>query len=377
MPVRMAVPKEIFSGERRVALDPSVAERFTKLGAEILVQKGAGKGAHFKDEAYDGKARLIDDAATLYAEADIIFKVQPPTLEELDLIREGAVIVSFLQPHRYPDMVRKLCDKKITSFAMELVPRISRSQSMDALSSQASIAGYKVALMAAELASFFFPMLTTAAGTIRPAKVVVVGAGVAGLQAIATCKRLGAQVEAYDIRAAAKEQVESLGARLIDTGISAEGVGGYARELTDEEKRKQSEVLAKHVAAASAVITTASLPGRDAPKIITRAMVEAMKPGAVIVDLAAESGGNCEVTEPGKTIEYNDVIVHGPVNIPSLIPVHATEMYAKNLYNFLSPMIKDGQLQLDWNDQVIKESVLTHQGEVKHEPTGRRLRGAS
>ncbi len=377
MPVRMAVPKEIFSGERRVALDPSVAERFTKLGAEILVQKGAGKGAHFKDEAYDGKARLIDDAATLYAEADIIFKVQPPTLEELDLIREGAVIVSFLQPHRYPDMVRKLCDKKITSFAMELVPRISRSQSMDALSSQASIAGYKVALMAAELASFFFPMLTTAAGTIRPAKVVVVGAGVAGLQAIATCKRLGAQVEAYDIRAAAKEQVESLGARLIDTGISAEGVGGYARELTDEEKRKQSEVLAKHVAAASAVITTASLPGRDAPKIITRAMVEAMKPGAVIVDLAAESGGNCEVTEPGKTIEYNDVIVHGPVNIPSLIPVHATEMYAKNLYNFLSPMIKDGQLQLDWNDQVIQESALTHQGEVKHEPTGRRLRGAS
>ena len=377
MPVRMAVPKEIFSGERRVALDPSVAERFTKLGAEILVQKGAGKGAHFKDEAYDGKARLIDDAATLYAEADIIFKVQPPTLEELDLIREGAVIVSFLQPHRYPDMVRKLCDKKITSFAMELVPRISRAQSMDALSSQASIAGYKVALMAAELASFFFPMLTTAAGTIRPAKVVVVGAGVAGLQAIATCKRLGAQVEAYDIRAAAKEQVESLGARLIDTGISAEGVGGYARELTDEEKRKQSEVLAKHVAAASAVITTASLPGREAPKIITRAMVEAMKPGAVIVDLAAESGGNCEVTEPGKTIEYNDVIVHGPVNIPSLIPVHATEMYAKNLYNFLSPMIKDGQLQLDWNDEVIKESVLTHQGEVKHEPTGRRLRGAS
>jgi NAD(P) transhydrogenase subunit alpha len=377
MPVRMAVPKEIFSGERRVALDPSVAERFTKLGAEILVQKGAGKGAHFKDEAYDGKARLIDDAATLYAEADIIFKVQPPTLEELDLIREGAVIVSFLQPHRYPDMVRKLCDKKITSFAMELVPRISRAQSMDALSSQASIAGYKVALMAAELASFFFPMLTTAAGTIRPAKVVVVGAGVAGLQAIATCKRLGAQVEAYDIRAAAKEQVESLGARLIDTGISGEGVGGYARELTDEEKRKQSEVLAKHVAAASAVITTASLPGREAPKIITRAMVEAMKPGAVIVDLAAESGGNCEVTEPGKTIEYNDVIVHGPVNIPSLIPVHATEMYAKNLYNFLSPMIKDGQLQLDWNDQVIKESVLTHQGEVKHEPTGRRLRGAS
>jgi NAD(P) transhydrogenase subunit alpha len=377
MPVRLAVPKEIFPGERRVALDPTVAERFTKLGAEVLFQKGAGRGAHFIDDSYANKVRFVEDAQALYTEADVIFRVQPPTLEELDMIRDESVIVGFLQPHRYPDMVHKLCDKKITSFAMELVPRISRAQSMDALSSQASIAGYKVALMAAELASFFFPMLTTAAGTIRPAKVIVVGAGVAGLQAIATCKRLGAQVEAYDIRAAAKEQVESLGARLIDTGVSAEGEGGYARELTDEEKQRQVEVLAKHVAAASAVITTASLPGREAPKIITRDMLKGMRPGAVIVDLAAESGGNCEATEPGKTIEYENVIVHGPVNIPSLIPVHATEMYAKNLYNFLSPMIKEGQLALDWEDEVIKESVLTHAGEVKHEPTGRRLRGAS
>ncbi len=377
MPVRLAVPKEIFPGERRVALDPTVAERFTKLGAEVLFQKEAGRGAHFIDDSYANKVRFVEDAQALYTEADVIFRVQPPTLEELDMMRDESVIVGFLQPHRYPDMVHKLCDKKITSFAMELVPRISRAQSMDALSSQASIAGYKVALMAAELASFFFPMLTTAAGTIRPAKVIVVGAGVAGLQAIATCKRLGAQVEAYDIRAAAKEQVESLGARLIDTGVSAEGEGGYARELTDEEKQRQVEVLAKHVAAASAVITTASLPGREAPKIITRDMLKGMRPGAVIVDLAAESGGNCEATEPGKTIEYENVIVHGPVNIPSLIPVHATEMYAKNLYNFLSPMIKEGQLALDWEDEVIKESVLTHAGEVKHEPTGRRLRGAS
>jgi len=377
MPVRLAVPKEIFSGERRVALDPSMAERFSKLGAEVLVQKGAGKGAHFIDSAYEGKAKLVDDAKTLYADADIVFKVQPPTLEELDMMRDGIVVIGFLQPHRLPDMVHKLCDKKITSFAMELLPRISRAQSMDALSSQASVSGYKVALMAAELASFFFPMLTTAAGTVRPAKVVIVGAGVAGLQAIATCKRLGAQVEAYDIRAAAKEQVESLGARLIDTGVSAEGVGGYARELTEEEKKKQADVLAKHVAAASAVITTASLPGRPAPKIVTRAMVDGMKPGSVVVDLAAETGGNCELTEPGKTIEYKDVIIHGPVNIPSLIPVHATEMYAKNLFNFLSPMIKEGQLALDWEDEVIKESVLTHEGEIKHEPTGRRLRGAS
>lgn len=376
MPVRVAVPKETHPGERRVSLDPGVAERFTKLGADVLIEKGAGKGAHFKDEVYKDKARLVDDAKSLYTEAEVVFKVQPPTLEELEMMRDEVVIVGFLKPHLHPDMIHKMCDKKITSFAMELVPRISRAQSMDALSSQASIAGYKVALMAAELASFFFPMLTTAAGTIRPAKVVVVGAGVAGLQAIATCKRLGAQVEAYDIRAAAREQVESLGARLIDTGVSAEGEGGYARDLTEEEKKQQAQVLAKHVAAASAVITTAALPGREAPKIVTREMVEAMKPGAVIVDLAAESGGNCEVTRPGETYEYNDVIVHGPVNIPSLIPVHATEMYAKNLYNFLSPMIKEGQLQLDWNDEVIRESVLTHQGEIKHEPTGRRLRGA-
>jgi len=377
MPVRLAVPKEIFSGERRVALDPSVVTRFAKLGVEVLVQKDAGKGAHFHDDDYAENARLIDDAPALYSEADVIFKVQPPTLEELDIIKDEAVLVGFLQPHRHPDMVKKLCAKKITSFAMELVPRISRAQSMDALSSQASIAGYKVALMAAELASFFFPMLTTAAGTIRPAKVVVVGAGVAGLQAIATCKRLGAQVEAYDIRAAAKEQVESLGARLIDTGVNAEGEGGYARELTAEERQQQADVLAKHVAAASAVITTASLPGREAPTIVTQAMVEGMKPGAVIVDLAAETGGNCELTKPGETYEYNDVIIHGPVNIPSLIPVHATEMYAKNLFNFLSPMIKEGQLQLDWEDEVIRESVLTADGEVKHEPTGRRLRGAA
>lgn len=375
MPIRLAVPKEIFPGERRVALDPGVVERFTKLNVDILMEKGAGKGAHFSDDAYAQKARLVEDGKSLYAEADVILKVQPPTVEELDLIKEGTVIIGFMQPHRNIEMVKKLRDKKITSFAMELVPRISRAQSMDALSSQASVAGYKVALMAADLASVFFPMLTTAAGTIRPAKTVIIGAGVAGLQAIATCKRLGAQVEAYDIRAAAKEQVESLGARLIDTGVSAEAAGGYARELTDEEKKKQADVLAKHIAAANVVISTAAIPGRPAPKIITRAMVEGMKPGAVVVDLAAESGGNCELTEPGKTIEHRDVIVHGPTNIASMIPVHATEMYAKNLYNFLSPMIKNGQLALDWNDEVIKDSALTHEGQIRHEPTRKQVGG--
>jgi len=229
--------------------------------------------------------------------------------------------------------------------------------------------------MAAELAPMFFPMLTTAAGTIRPAKVVVVGAGVAGLQAIATARRIGAQVEAYDIRPAAREQVESLGAKMIDTGVSAEGEGGYARELTADEKKQQAEVLARHVAAANVLITTAAIPGREAPKIITRAMLEAMKPGSVVVDLAAESGGNCELTEPGQRIEHQGVIIYGPLNIASTIPVHASEMYAKNLLNFLSPMIQDGELRLDWDDEVIAKSVLTHEGTIRHEPTRRAIGG--
>lgn len=375
MPVRVAVPKEIFPGERRVALDPGVVERFAKLGADVSIQKGAGKGAHFPDPMYEGKARLVDEAKALYAEADVVLKVQPPTVEEVEQMKEGAVLLAFLAPHQNQEMVVKLRDKKITSFAMELVPRISRAQSMDALSSQASIAGYKVALMAANLASVFFPMLTTAAGTVRPAKALIVGAGVAGLQAIATCKRLGAQVQAYDIRAAAKEQVESLGAKLIDTGVSAEGKGGYARELTDEEKKKQAEVLAKHVAAATVVITTAAIPGRPAPKIITKAMVENMQPGSVIVDLAADTGGNCELTQKGETVEHQDVVIHGPTNIASMIPVHATEMYAKNLYNFLSPFIKDGQLNLDWQDEVVAQTALTHAGQIRHEPTAKLVGG--
>lgn len=376
MTLRLVVPKETFPGERRVALDPSVAGRFAKLGAEVQVERSAGKSSHFSDVQYEeASASLFDDAAQAMSAADVVVKVQPPTLEEVERLHEGAVLLGFLAPHRNPELVKRLRDKKITSFAFELLPRISRAQSMDALSSQASIAGYKVALMAAELASFFFPMLTTAAGTIRPAKVVVVGAGVAGLQAIATCKRLGAMVEAYDIRAAAKEQVESLGAKLIDTGVDASGQGGYARELTKEEIAKQAEVLARHIAAASAVITTAAIPGRAAPKIVTKAMVEGMKAGSVIVDLAAESGGNCELTESGKTIEYNDVIIHGPLNVPSMIPVHASETYSKNVFNFLSPFVKDGQLTLDWNDEVVIKSCLTHDGAIRHEPTRKAVGG--
>jgi len=375
MPARLAVPKETLSGERRVALDPGTAARFHKLGVQLHIQQGAGLGAYYNDEDYATHGELVADAASLLGNAGVVLKIQPPSVDEVNMMPEGAVVVSLMQPHRNPEMVKALRDRRITSFAMELVPRISRAQSMDVLSSQAAVAGYKVVLMAAELAPMFFPMLTTAAGTIRPAKVVVVGAGVAGLQAIATARRIGAQVEAYDIRPAAREQVESLGAKMIDTGVSAEGEGGYARELTADEKKQQAEVLARHVAAANVLITTAAIPGREAPKIITRAMLEAMKPGSVVVDLAAESGGNCELTEPGQRIEHQGVIIYGPLNIASTIPVHASEMYAKNLLNFLSPMIQDGELRLDWDDEVIAKSVLTHEGTIRHEPTRRAIGG--
>lgn len=375
MAIRIAVPKERREGERRVALDPATATRFVKLGAEVALERGAGEAAHFPDAAY-AEVEFHEDASSLCSDADVVLRVSPPTVEEAGVLKEGSVLIGVLQPHLNLDLVKVLVDRGITSFAMELVPRISRAQSMDVLSSQAAVAGYKVALMAADLASQFFPMLTTAAGTIRPAKVVVVGAGVAGLQAIATAKRLGAMVEAYDIRPAAREQVESLGAKMIDTGVSAEGDGGYARELTEEEKAKQAQVLARHVAAANAVITTASIPGRAAPRIITREMVEAMKPGSVVVDLAAESGGNCELTEAGRTVDHGGVLVAGPTNIASSIPIHATEMYAKNLLNFLSPQLKEGALELDWEDEVLIGSVLTHAGEVRHEPTRAQLESA-
>jgi NAD(P) transhydrogenase subunit alpha len=376
MPIRVAVPRETTADECRVALDPIVAERFSKLGCEVLIEAGAGAAARNTDAAYT-TAKVVATSRELLAQADILFKVQPPTEAEIDALREGAVVVSFMQPHNNAALVAKMRDRNITSFAMELIPRISRAQSMDALSSQAAVAGYKAALMAASISGRFFPMLTTAAGTIRPSKVLVIGAGVAGLQAIATAKRLGAMVEGYDVRSATKEQVQSLGAKFVDTGVAAEGTGGYARELTEDEKAKQAEILAKHIAAADAVITTASIPGRPSPKIITASVVAQMKSGAVIIDLAAEGGGNCELTQPGKQIEHNGVIIYGPLNVPSLLPVHASEMYAKNLLNFLSPMIKNGELTLDWNDEVIRDSALTHAGEIKHAPTRALVEGAS
>ena len=374
MPIRVAVPKESLAGERRVALDPQTADRFAKLGVEVLLEQGAGAGTYHPDADY--KSARVVDTDTLYKEADLLLKVQPPSEEEIGRLREGAVVVGMMLPHKYPERVAQLRDRRITAFAMELVPRISRAQSMDVLSSQAAVAGYKAALMAAERSGRFFPMLTTAAGTIRPAKVLVIGAGVAGLQAIATAKRLGAQVEGYDVRSATREQVQSLGAKFVDTGVSAEGAGGYARELTDEEKQKQQAVLEKHIAAADVVITTAAIPGRASPRIISTAVVEQMRPGSVIIDLAAEGGGNCEATQPGEQVEHQGVIIYGPLNVPSLLAVHASEMYAKNLLNFLTPMLQEGEFTPDWEDEVISGSLLTHAGEIKHGPSREAVEGA-
>ncbi|MHB8405140.1 MAG: Re/Si-specific NAD(P)(+) transhydrogenase subunit alpha [Gammaproteobacteria bacterium] len=373
MAIKLFVPKEQAAGEHRVAICPAVAAKLRALNVEVSMESGAGLLAGFPDRAFaDTRFISATDGA---ANADVVFKVQAPLPANIPHMHAGSILIGLLNPHRNLDAVKALRDGKVTSFAMELVPRISRAQAMDALSSQAAAAGYKAALIAAEKLGRFFPMLTTAAGTIRPAKVLVIGAGVAGLQAIATARRLGAMVEGYDVRAAAREQVESLGAKFVDTGVSAEGSGGYARELTTEEKTKQQEVLAKHVAQADAVVTTAAIPGRAAPRIITRVMVETMKPGAVIVDLAAESGGNCELTKPGEDLRYGHILICGPTNLPSLLAEHASDMYARNLLNFFTPLVKDGKLVIDWNDEVYAKSVVTHDGAVKHEPTRKLVEG--
>ena len=368
MPICVAVPREIFPQEHRVALVPGVAESLSKQGLQVLVEAGAGAAAFFHDAEYS-TARIVHDRAALFGEADIVLTVHPLTPEAIGQLREGTTVIGFLHPHEYPERTALLRDRKITSYAMELVPRLSRAQGMDALSSQASIAGYKAALMAANSTARFFPMLTTAAGTIRPAKVLVIGVGVAGLQAIATAKRLGAMVEAYDVRPETREQVESLGAKFVDVQVAAEGSGGYARELTEEEKQREIEILAQHVAQADAIISTAGIPGKPAPRIITESMVNQMKHGAVIIDLAAYSGGNCELTQPGDTIGHERVMIYGPLNVPAMLPVHASEMYAKNLANFLSLIVRDGELNPDLDDEIVSASTLTRDGEIHHTQT--------
>ena len=374
MPIRVAVPHETTPGERRVALNPVVAEQLSKLGLQVQIQAGAGCAAYYRDRDYT-TAEIVEDRSALLSQADIVLTVSPLVPEDVALLREGTIVIGFLHPHEFDERICALRDGKITGFAMELVPRISRAQNMDALSSQASIAGYKAALMAASQTARFFPMLTTAAGTIRPAKVLVIGVGVAGLQAIATAKRLGASVEAYDVRPETREQVESLGARFVDVKVNAVGEGGYARELSDEEKQQEMEILAQHVAEADAIISTAAVPGRQAPKIITSAMVDKMKPGAVIIDLAAYSGGNCELTIPGESFGHELVMVYGPLNVPAMMPVHASEMYARNLFNFLSLIVHDGELSPDWDDEVVAASVLTRDGKIVHDLTRERIEG--
>jgi NAD(P) transhydrogenase subunit alpha len=373
MAVTVAVLEESLAHEARVALTPDVAAKFIALGATIRMQAGAGARAHLPDAAFEG-VQFQADAAACLPGADVLLAVQPPPTEVAEALAEGAVVIGFLQPHLNLELVRTFRDRRITSFAVELIPRISRAQSMDALSSQAAAAGYKAALLAANALDKFMPMLTTAAGTIRPAQVLVIGAGVAGLQAIATARRLGAIVEAYDVRAATKEQIQSLGAKFVDTGVAAEGTGGYARELTAEEKAQQQAILDRHIAKADAVITTAAIPGRAAPRIISKAAVAGMSAGAVIVDLAAESGGNCELTVAGETVVTdNGVEILGPRNLPAELARHASQMYARNLLNFLQPALKSGVLAIDWQDEVFVQSALTHAGEVRHAATAKLL----
>jgi H+-translocating NAD(P) transhydrogenase subunit alpha len=374
MSVVVGVLTETAANETRVAVVPEIATKLKSLGARVLIERGAGAAAHFPDALYTDAE--FSDAAAILASADILLKVQPPTLAEIAALKTGAVVVGFMQAYARPELVKALKDRGITSFAMELVPRISRAQSMDALSSQASVAGYKAALIAANTLERFLPMLTTAAGTIRPASVLVIGAGVAGLQAIATAKRLGAVVEAYDVRSATKDQVKSLGAKFVETGVSAEAAGGYARELTAEEKTKQQEVLDARIAASDAVISTASIPGRAAPRIISAAAVRRMKPGSVIVDIAAEQGGNCELTKAGETVIEGGVKVLGPLNLPASLPYHASEMYSRNLFNLLKPAITKGDLAIDWADEVFSGAVLTHGGQIKNEAARKALEGS-
>jgi len=363
MAVRIGVPKETATGETRVALVPAVAEKYKALGAEVLIERRAGQLSHIRDVEY-AAATVVETAAEVFA-ADVVLKVDPPSPAEAELLHEGSVVVGLLHPYKAFDAIRALRDRKVTSFALELLPRISRAQAMDALTSQASIAGYKAVLMSACLAGRYFPMLTTPAGTLRPAKVLVLGVGVAGLQAIATARRLGAVVEAYDVRAVTREQVQSLGGRFIDTGIDAETEGGYARELTDEEKAKAQEIVDQHIVEADAVITTAAIPGRPSPKLVSAAVVEKMKPGAVIIDMAAEGGGNCELTRPGEQYNHpNGVFIYGPLNIPGMLPVHASDQYARNLMHFLTPFVKEGDLVLDWDDEILSGSVLTRDGAI-------------
>ncbi|MGD1699583.1 Re/Si-specific NAD(P)(+) transhydrogenase subunit alpha [Dapis sp. BLCC M229] len=368
--MRIAVAKETLVNESRVALVPDVIAKLVKQGLEIQVEAGAGEKSFFFDGTYEqAGAKIISDSDTLWRETEVLLKIGVLEESEVDKLREGSVLISFLNPLGNPAIVKRLAERKVTAFSMELIPRTSRAQVMDALSSQANIGGYKAVLLASAALPKFFPMLTTAAGTIKPAKVLVMGAGVAGLQAIATARRLGAIVEAFDIRPEVKEQVQSLGAKFVDVTLQENTVaeGGYAKELSEQAKQHTREVLTQHVSASDIVITTAQVPGKKAPLLVTKEMVDQMKPGAVIVDMAAAQGGNCECTEAGKDVKWNGVTIIGPVNLPATMPVHASELYAKNITALLKLMIKDGELNLNFEDDIIAGACVTHAGEIRNQ----------
>jgi NAD(P) transhydrogenase subunit alpha len=361
--VKIGVPKETAEGERRVALVPDAVGRLVANGLDVLIERGAGAAAYFGDDMYaEAGARLVDGVS---GEADLVARVQKPSAEEIAALRERTVLIGFLQPLTDAETTRRLGERGVTAFAMESIPRITRAQAMDALSSQSTVAGYKGALLAAERLPRFFPMLMTAAGTVTPAKVLVLGAGVAGLQAIATSHRLGAVVSGFDVRPVVREQVESLGASFLDLGIVGEETeGGYARELTPEEQQRQQEELAKRIPDYDAVITTALVPGRPAPKLIPAAAVAAMRAGSVVVDLAAETGGNCELTEPGREVVQEDVTIVGFTNLPSTMPAHASQLYARNVTALIEHLAPDGELKLDFEDEITRGACVTRSAEI-------------
>jgi len=364
----VGVPREKTAGERRVALVPDLVPKLKQAGLDVCVEAGAGTAAGFADALFADKGARIEQA--VLAAADVILKVQPPTGPEIEQFKEGAVVIGFLQPYTPEAAITKLAGRKITAFAMELIPRISRAQSMDVLSAMSTVAGYKAVLMAAAQLPKFFPLLMTAAGTVTPARVFIIGAGVAGLQAIGTAKRLGAVVEAYDTRPAVREQVESLGGKFVELALEtkdAEAKTGYAKAQSEEFYQKQREMMLTRIAAADVVITTALVPGKKAPVLITEEMVRAMRPGSIIVDLAAEQGGNCALTEPGQDVVRHGVLIIGPNNLASTVPFHASQMYARTVTNYLHHLLKDGRINLDLTDDLTRGPLVTHQGEIVHE----------
>lgn len=357
--------KETAPGETRVAVVPDTARRLTEDGVEVLVEQGAGEAATFSDAAYAEAGARIVGADELYAEADVVCRVGKPSQAEIEPLRAGQALIGLLQPLTDPETLGELAAKGVTAFSMDRIPRVTRAQPMDALSSQSTVAGYKAALLAAEHLGKFFPMLTTAAGTIPPAKVLVLGAGVAGLQAIATARRLGAVVSAFDVRPVVKEQVESLGATFLELDVEgAEGMGGYAVALAEDQHEREQELIARHAHESDAVITTALVPGRPAPILITEDAVRGMRPGSVVVDLAAEAGGNCADTEPGETVVRDGVTIVGLTNVPATMPVHASQMYSRNVQSFLALLVRDGSLHLDFEDEIVQGTCVAHDGRV-------------